>query len=122
MAWGEPTKSAPYNLPYPAPTQQSVQAFAADGAITMVSGGIAMLTKSTGAGAYTLAVPTVDGIHLTCVSTTAQAHVITQATVGFNAKAASGTITFGGAKGDSVQLVSYSGNWYVVSDNNITPA
>jgi len=114
------TQQIPNNPLYGAAIKHNIAAFASDGAITLVGGGVAMLTKA-GIGAYTLAVPTVDGSILYCVSTTANAHVITQATVGFNAKGSSGTITFGGAIGDSVTLVSYSGNWYVLSDNNITP-
>lgn len=116
-----PTQPIPDNLPYPAPLQYPVVEYDADGAIGLLGGGVGILSKAT-AGAYTLAVPTRDGVILRLVASTAAAHVVTQATVGFNAKGASGTITFGGAIGDSVALVSYNGNWYVLSDNNITPA
>src|SRR5260370_24350011 len=61
-----------------------------------------------------------DGKILRIVSTTAQAHVVTSPTVGFNAKGASGTATFGAAIGNATTLVAYQGNWYNVAQQEIT--
>lgn len=103
------------------PVQLPTETYAADGAITLVAGGIAKLTKGS-AGAYTLAAPYADGALLIVVAASAQAHVITNASTGFNAKGSSGTLTFGGAIGDSCILVSEGGNWYTASTRNVTPA
>ena len=86
------------------------QILTGDGAITLESG-IVMLTKATPA-AVTIAPPDRDGQFLWIVTTTAQAHVVTQSTVGFNAKGASGTATWAAAIGNGLLLVSYNGNWY----------
>lgn len=100
-----------------------IQAIAGDGAITIQTGTV-LLSKGS-AAAITIAAPTAtthDRIQIEVIALTAQAHVITCATVGFNAKGSSGTLTFGGAKGDSVKLRAYNGNWYVVASVNVTPA
>jgi hypothetical protein len=112
----QPIPNAPL---YPVTSLQPTAPFLVDGAIDLLGGGVALLTKAT-AGAYTLAVPTVNGIVLKVTAVTAAAHVITQGTVGFNAKGSSGTATFGGAKGDCCILVSYGGNWYSLSSTNVT--
>jgi hypothetical protein len=59
-------------------------------------------------------------VKLFITSTTAAAHVITNATVGFLGKGSSGTITFAGAKGDGVTLVAYNGAWYCAGEHNVT--
>ena len=119
MAIGVATTPIPNNMLYHAPIQLNGLAQSTEGAITIVGGGVIILTHAD-AGAYTLAVPTIDYVELTCIAGTAAAHVITQATVGFNAKGSSGTATFGGAIGDAVVLISYNGNWYCKSEHNIT--
>ena len=95
----------------------------ADGAI---SDKTALVTLSkAGVGAYTLAAPvatTDDGKVLTLLATSANAHVVTSAVVGFNAKGSSGTLTFGGAIGDTAILVAKGGNWYLKSRVNVTAA
>ncbi|AWM35899.1 hypothetical protein GobsT_63690 [Gemmata obscuriglobus] len=86
---------------------------AGDGAVP-VKAGTVLLTKGT-AAALTLAAPAAgadDGKVLELVSTTAAAHVVTCAGVGFNAKGATGTATFGAARGNSFRVVAYQGNWY----------
>ena len=97
--------------------------YAADGAIADKN---ALVTLSkAGVGAYTLAAPTDgtdDGKVLTIISKTAQAHVVTSPVVGFNAKGSSGTLTGGGAKGDTTVLVAIAGNWYVKDKVNVTVA
>jgi hypothetical protein len=103
------------------PLQLPYVVYATSGAITLVAGGLAVLTIGS-AGAYTLAAPTVNGGVLVIVAGSAQAHVVTSSVVGFNAKGSSGTLTFGGAIGDAVILVSYNGNWYTASKINVTVA
>lgn len=104
---------------------------AASGAIAIPSktGAEWLTTYNAGAGAYTLAAPTAgaagvgqDGQTLKLSSLSAQAHVITGSVDGFNAKGASGTLTFGGAIGDSCELLAYNGHWYVISSKNVTAA
>jgi len=104
--------------------QQPVELGAASGAIAAKTG-IVMLTKA-GVAAMTLAAPvagTDDGKVLTIVAATANAHTVTQATPGFNNAGASGDVaTFGGAIGDSMQIVAYNGRWHVISLRNVTLA
>lgn len=92
-------------------------AYAADGAIPLYSH-TAVLTKA-GVNAMTLAVPTAtthDGVTITVMSTTANAHTVTATTVGFNAgDAASDVATFGAAIGNSFSFVAYQGEWYVMN-------
>lgn len=95
-----------------------------DGAITIAPFTIVRLSKGS-AAAITLAAPTNsthDGYIVMVFSSTAQAHVITGGVDGFNAKGSSGTITFGGAIGDSVTLVAMGGHWYTLAKVNATVA
>ena len=101
-----------------------VTTIAGDGAITIAPSAMIKLSKGT-AAAITLAAPTTtthDGYKVMVFSTTAAAHVITGSVDGFNAKGSSGTITFGGAIGDSVSLVAMGGHWYTTSKVNATVA
>ena len=99
-------------------------AYAADGAISLYSH-TAILTKGT-ASAMTLAVPTAtthDGMIITVISTTAAAHTVTATTVGFNAgDAASDVGTFAAAIGNGFSFVAYQGEWYVLTNTNVTLA
>lgn len=100
-----------------------IQAITGDGAITIQNASV-FLSKGS-AAAITLAAPTAgthDGIIIRVVAISAQAHVITGGVDGFNAKGSSGTITFGGAIGDSVTLVAYNGHWYTLAAINATVA
>lgn len=103
----------------------STAPYAASGAIP-ISGGIAILSKTGSAGAYTLAAPvavTNDGLELTIQSSTAFAHTVTQTTPGFNGSgAAQDVATFGGAIGDSMVVVAYNGVWLVRTLRNVTLA
>src|SRR5581483_4949515 len=95
--------------------------------VVSVDGAIAIPTKSTtfvitkaGVAAMTLADPTAgthDGVRLTFLSTTANAHTLSNAAgSGFNAGGAASDVgTFGGAKGDNIVVEAYNGAWYVVS-------
>lgn len=101
----------------------TVQAITGDGAIT-IQNAYVVLSKGS-AAAITLAAPTAgthDGIRITVVAISAQAHVITGSVDGFNAKGSSGTATFGGALGDSVTFIAYNGHWYTTSKVNVTIA
>ena len=97
--------------------QDSVVTISGDGAITAAPSSI-YLSKGS-AAAITIVAPTSvthDGYLIRIVCQTAQAHVVTCASVGFNAKGSSGTITFAAAIGNSVLLEAKGGNWYVVSN------
>ena len=103
-----------------------VAAYSAAGAIA-IENHVALLTKSDGAAAMTLAVPSTaqNGTIIHILSTTAQAHTVTATTVGFNAgDAASDVGTFGGAIGDGFSVIAYGGEWYVINgiNNNVTLA
>lgn len=100
-----------------------VAAYAAAGAVPIRSH-VGLITKADGAAALTVAAPTAtthDGVVITLVATTAQAHTITATTIGFNAgDAASDVGTFGGAIGDMISFVAYQGEWYVLNNVNVT--
>lgn len=114
----DPTRTIPFNMPVGTPIQVPVKAFAADGAITLVAGGIAVLTKGS-AGAYTLAAPSADGIVLIIVAGSAQAHVVT--VTGMAAGSGQDVGTFGGAINDGAVLVSYNSLWYIAgAPRNVT--
>jgi hypothetical protein len=107
-----------------APIQYPVELAAANGAIASKAG-VVMLTKA-GVAAMTLAAPTAgtdDGKVLIIAAATANAHTVTQTTPGFNNAGASGDVaTFGGAIGDSFQLVAFNGRWHVLALRNVTLA
>lgn len=112
-----PTTAIP-GLPTGVPVQMPVVEYSTDGAITLVAGGIAVLSKSS-AGAYTLAAPASDGCILILTAKTAQAHVVTA--TGVTAGGTSQDVgTFGGAINDSTTLVSYGNKWYPTSTRNVT--
>lgn len=103
------------------PTQDA----SADGAITLLEGGVVKITKGT-AAALTLADPSVadDGAILYIMSTTAAAHTVSNAAgSGFNAGGAASDVgTFGAAIGNSLILVALGGNWYVLNNIGVTLA
>lgn len=63
-----------------------------------------------------------DGKILRILDITGKAHVITDATSGFNGKGSSGTLTFGTAAGDYVELIAYGGKWYTGAISGVTAA
>lgn len=84
--------------------------------------GIFHITKA-GVAALTLAKPEVDGLSMLFVSETAAAHTITverDSPITYGLNGALVTATFGGAKGDHVELVSRAGSWWTVRTRNIT--
>ncbi len=99
------------------------QILSGDGAITILSGHVA-ITKGSVA-AITIAAPTAgtdDGKVLLINTETAFAHVITCSSNGFDDKGSSGTITFTAAKGNSVILLARNGRWWVFAPRGVTVA
>jgi hypothetical protein len=99
----------------------------ANGAISIPTANTTYYITKAGVAAMTLADPTAtthDGLTLTFISTTAQAHTLSNAAgSGFNAGGAASDIgTFGGAIGDGITLTAYGGKWLVVSKTNVTLA
>jgi hypothetical protein len=99
----------------------------ADAAITLTAYSQSIYITKAGVCALTLADPTAtthDGCRLTIISTTANAHTVSNAAgSGFNDGGGAADIaTFGGAKGDSMIIEAYQGKWYVVNLLNVTLA
>lgn len=94
-----------------------VYSYSVDGALT-VAPGIHLLTKA-GVNAMTLANPATDqdGLTMTIVSTTANAHTVTLAT-GYLGTSASDVLTFNNVVGHSVTLVAAKGVWAQVGTSN----
>jgi hypothetical protein len=93
----------------------------ADGAIAVPPGDTTYFITKAGVAAMTLVAPTAtthDGIRLTFISTTAQAHTLDLASSGINGGAAD-IGTFGGAAGDGVTIVAYQAHWYEVPSGNV---
>lgn len=91
---------------------------AGDGAISIPSASAMFYITKGSAAALTIAAPTAgtdDFKELVFWSETAFMHVITCASDGFNAKGASGTASFGGAKGDSIRIVARNGHWWTAA-------
>ena len=94
------------------PLPQPFLVASADGAISIGHGSV-YITKAS-AAALTLAAPplSMDGAVLRIVATTAHAHTVTY-TAGFNGSSTSGDVaTFGGARGDCMEITAYQGVWY----------
>jgi hypothetical protein len=92
----------------------------ADGAIAVPPGDTTYFITKAGVAAMTIVAPTAtthDGIRLTFISTTAQAHTLDMASSGINGGSAD-IGTFGGAAGDGVTIVAYQGHWYEVPNAN----
>lgn len=105
-----------------APLENVVTAYAVNGAIA-VAGGTAMLTKA-GINAMTLAAPTVaqEGIVITVVSQTANAHTITATGLIDNGVTGGSktTATFAAFAGAAITLMASNLKWAVVSSNVVT--
>lgn len=102
-----------------------LQILSADGAVP-IKRSTCIITKA-GVAALTLADPTADahdGVEMTFISATANAHTLSNAAgSGFNAGGAGTDVgTFGGAKGDGITVVAYQGKWYVKTKTNVTLA
>lgn len=93
------------------------QELIATGAIT-IPAGVVVLNKS-GVIVATLAAPVADGLVMHIVSETAQAHTVTLASTGTNASSTQ-IMTWGGAVGDGITLVSIGSEWYTLAATNVT--
>lgn len=98
---------------------EPVSAVTADGAITItVQSKTYMITKA-GVAAMTIVDPTAtthDGVRLVFISTTANAHTLSNAAgSGFfsSGGASKDVATFGGAIGDGLAIIAYQGKWYI---------
>ena len=105
--------------------KETIVAVSADGAIAVPAASRSYFITKAGVAAMTIVNPTAtthDGIRLTFISTTAQAHTLdNSAGAGFNDGGAGADVgTFGGAKGDNIVIEAYQGKWYVVSKVNVT--
>jgi hypothetical protein len=96
--------------------RDGIELEAADGAIGIVEG-LAVITKGS-AAALSLAAPTPggpgvgdDGKHLSILSTTAFAHVVTTPANKVNGSKL--TATFAAAVDSNIELIAYNGIWYV---------
>lgn len=99
--------------------QQSVVAVTADGAIAVPSASTTYYITKAGVAAMTLVDPTAtthDGIRLTFIAASANAHTLDLVT-GINGGAAD-VGTFGGALGDGTVIEAYQGEWFEVPGNN----
>jgi hypothetical protein len=108
---------------YDGPIAPPIQSLSVSGAIP-IRHGVTVLTKA-GVGVMTLVDPTSgihDGVEMTIISSTAQAHTVSNAAgSGFNAGGAATDVgTFGGAIGDGFQIVAYGGKWLVKVLRNVT--
>lgn len=104
-----------------------VGAFSSNGAVSIPSYSADYFVTKAGVCALTIADPTSgthDGVELTFISTTAQAHTLSNAAgSGFNNGGSAKDIgTFGGAIGDRITIVAYQGKWYVKDSLNVTLA
>lgn len=103
----------------------NLQVMGASGAVTIKPGAV-VITKA-GVAALTLADPTAgvhDGLEMTFISATAQAHTLSNAAgSGFNAGGAGSDVgTFSGSIGDGITIVAYAGKWLVKFKTNVTLA
>lgn len=110
-------------LGYARPLGGALQVMAASAAV-VVKPSTVIITKA-GVAALTLVDPTTgvhDGLEMHFISSTAQAHTLSNAAgSGFNAGGSGTDVgTFGGAIGDNIWIVAYAGKWLVKAKTNVT--
>lgn len=94
-------------------------AVTADGAITVPLFNRTHFITKAGVAALTIVDPTAtthDGVTLTFIATTAQAHTLSNAAGSGFFSSGGGTkdiATFGGAIGDGITIIAYQGKWYI---------
>lgn len=102
----------------------AITKYGADGAIAPADE-VAILNKGS-AGAYTLAAPgaSLNGHKLRITSDSAYAHVVTATGLIHDGVTggAKNTGTFAAFQGASIELMAYSGKWYVMNKNVVTVA
>lgn len=115
-------KLTPFIVRNGEPHQNRVQAITSSSSVD-VNGGFVFIGGGS-ATTITLPDPTKDGIVYEFIATTAQAHIVTNASgSGFNGAGAGSDVgTFGGAIADRLRIVSYNGAWYVSNNVNVTLA
>lgn len=104
-------------------SRQDAAAITADGAVTNPGHDKTFFVTKAGVAAMTLAAPTAgthDGVTLTFIAATANAHTLTIANGLSGAGASADVGTFGGAVGDRVVLRAWNGVWYPVINVNVT--
>ncbi len=107
------------NVKQRTPFEQTVKAYTSASTVAGDASGFVMIGGGS-ATAITLSAPVSEGVELTFVATTAQAHTVTSA-LGFNAGGSGKDVaTFGGAIGDTFTVFSYNGYWYVKTSTNVT--
>lgn len=105
--------------------KNTVVAVTADGAITVPTVNKSYFITKAGVAAMTIADPTAtthDGVRLTFISTTANAHTLSNAAGSgfFSSGGGSKDIgTFGGAIGDGIVIEAYQGKWYIVPGGSL---
>lgn len=103
----------------PVSTKQAFAAVTADGAITITAATKTYFITKAGVAAMTIVDPTAtthDGVALTFIATTANAHTLSNAAgSGFfsSGGATKDVATFGGAIGDGLAIIAYQGKWYL---------
>lgn len=102
---------------------KQLQVMANSGAVVIKESTV-VITKA-GVAALTIADPTTgvhDGLEMTFISSTAQAHTLSNAAgSGFNSGGAGTDVgTFGGAIGDGITIIAYAGKWLVKDKTNCT--
>ncbi len=103
------------------PYRCPVLSFTAAGTVSGDVSGLVTIGSGS-ARAITLTAPALDGLELTFMAVTAQAHTVTSA-LGFNAGGSGKDVaTFGGAIGDTFTVISFNGYWYVKTSTNVTLA
>lgn len=96
-----------------------ILAVTADGAISIPAYNVHYFITKAGVAAMTIADPTAtthDGVTLTFIATTANAHTLSNAAgSGFfsSGGATKDVATFGGAIGDGLTIIAYQGKWYI---------
>lgn len=98
---------------------QPSQLLAASVAINPNLNGFYLITKA-GVGAFTLAAPTQNGIVITLMSTTANAHTLTATGLLQTGAAAVNLATFAAFAGAQVTVYSYNGLWFCLPQLGIT--
>jgi hypothetical protein len=106
------------------PSGQTIVTASVDGALSIPTQNTLVLVQKAGVCAMTLAAPTTaqDGVVLTILSATANAHTVTY-TAGFYGDTTSSDVaTFAAKVGASMTIQAQAGKWGVVSLANVTLA
>lgn len=109
-------------LPLAAPTQMTLVAITADGAVDPHTSKDYIITKA-GVAAMTLAAPTAgtdDGITISIKSSTAFAHTLTATGLLQTGSANANVATFAAFAGAGLTLRAYNGKWLVLTQVGIT--